>query len=203
MSDMQPLFSGELLTVLRNEALERLDTAVDTADLAALEGDPGGLDAIVDRVMPTPPTLARDRVTFEIDETMLRTLDLLSRPRMKDGIAILLFVPFAGDGRFFHLTAAAGFEAHPKGTVEGQTLLLEILTASSDDADIVSEVADHLDRVETLLSHQSDEVERWREAFGRAAVRAVADRKTRAAMAERTLRALKAAGYRHAGEAAG
>ena len=198
MTAIQPLFSGELLTSLKDEALERLDTAVDTVDLAELEADPGALDAVVDRVMPTPPTLSRDRVTFEIDETTLRTFDLLSRPRLKDGIAILLRIPFKGDGRFFHLTAAAGFEPHPKGEVEGQQLLLEIATASTDEGDVVAEVAEHLDRVETLLSHQSDEVERWREAFRRAAVQAVADRKTRAALAGRTRRALEAAGYRHA-----
>lgn len=95
------------------------------------------------------------------------------------------------------------FEAHPRGEVEGQQLSLEIVTASTDEGDVVAQVAEHLDRVETLLSHQSDEVERWREAFGRAAVRAVADRKTRVAMAKRTLSALKAAGYRHVGDAAG
>ena len=69
--------------------------------------------------------------------------------------------------------------ALPRGEVEGQQLSLEIVTASTDEGDVVAQVAEHLDRVETLLSHQSDEVERWREAFGRAAVRAVADRKTR------------------------
>ena len=155
--------------------------------------------------MPKPPSLSLSRasMTFEIDQTMLRTFDLLSRPRMRDGIAILLRVPFTGNGRFFHLTAAAGFEAHPKGAVEGQTLLLKIVTASSDDSDIVSQVAEHIDRVETLLLNQAHEVERWREAFRRAAVQAVADRTTRAAMAERTLRALKAAGYRHVGKAIG
>lgn len=200
---MQPLFSGELLGSLKDEALERLDTAVDTADLAELDADPAALDAVVDRVMPKPPVLSRDRVTFEIDETTLNTFDLLSRPRMKDGITVLLRVPFRGDGRFFDLTAAVGFEAHPRGEVDDQQLSLEIVTASTDENDIVAKVAEHLDRVETLLSHQSDEVERWRDAFRRAAVQAVADRKTRVAKAGRTRRALEAAGYRHVGDASG
>lgn len=198
MTAIQPLFSGALIASLKDEGLERLDAAVDTADLAELDADPGALDAVVDRVMPKPPMLSRDRVTFEIDETTLSTFDLLSRSRMKDGIAIFLHVPFEGDGRFFDLTAAVGFDAHPRGEVEGQQLLLEIVTASTDENDIVAKVAEHLDRVETLLSHQSEEVERWREAFRRAAVQTVADRKARAALAGRTRRALEAAGYRHA-----
>lgn len=201
MTAPQPLFSGFLLTSLKDEALERLDTEVDRADLGHLDVDPGALKAIVDRVMPKPPTILRDRVTFAIDETTVRTFDLLSRPRMKDGIVILLRVPFAGDGRFFHLTAAAGFDEHPKGVVDDQALLLEIVTASTDVDDVVAVVADRLDRVEMLLSHQSQEVERWREAFDRAAIRAVADRKTRIAMADRTRRALEAAGYRQAADA--
>ncbi|MCA3699724.1 MAG: hypothetical protein IOB84_08050 [Brevundimonas sp.] len=198
MTAVQPLFSGELLASLKDDVLERLDTAVGTADLAELEADPGALYTVVDRVMPKPPVLSRDRVTFEIDETTLSTIDLLSRPRMKDAIAILLRVPFAGDGRFFHLTAAVGFEAHPRGEVEGQQLSLEIVTASTDENDIVAKVAEHLDRVETLLSHQSEEIERWRDAFRRAAAQALADRKARAALAVRTRGALEAAGYRHA-----
>ena len=94
MTAIQPLFSGELLASLKDEALERLDTAVDTADLAELDADPGALDAVVDRVMPKPPVLSRDRVTFEIDETTLNTFDLLSRPRMKDGITVLCSLHF-------------------------------------------------------------------------------------------------------------
>lgn len=199
MATYLPLFSGAPLLSLRDETLEAIEAAVDALDPSRLGTDPSDIDALVEPLIPVPAALVRETATFEVEETSLRTLDLLSRPRMRDGIVITLHVPFTGDRRVFDLTAAAGFEDLPQAVVESHSLIVEIATLTTDEAMAISEVADQLDRIETLLAHQAREVGHWRDGFRRAAVRAIEDRLQRRAVAGRTVLALIAAGYRRRG----
>lgn len=199
MATYMPLFSGDPLSSLRDETLKAVEEAVDALDPSRLGTDPSDIDALVEPLIPVPAALVREKATFEVEERSLRTFDLLSRPRMRDGIAIILHVPFTGDRRFFNLTAAAGFEDLPQAVIESKALIVEIATVTTDEARAISDVADQLDRIETLLAHQAREVGHWRDGFRRDAVRAIEDRLQRRAVAGRTVQALIAAGYRRRG----
>lgn len=198
------LFSGDPLSVLRDEALEALKAAIDDLPAASLSDHDAEIDVLVADALPDPVRLDRAGIVFDLDEAAFTSLDLLARPRSREGVSVALEVPFTGDPRFFDLTAAAGLGDEPQGDVDGEGLRLSFVTASTDETTVLEDVNGRLDRIETLLGHQTRTVAGWRPALRLAAVEAIHARRERLAMLERTARALEAAGYRRqAGEPAG
>ncbi|GEM_PF-3939482 len=193
---MTRLFSAAPLSSLEDEVREALDDAIDSLPLARLHRDPLDVEPMIDALLPRPARLLRDQTRFSVEEAPVKTRDLLSRPRTRDGVRVVLRTPFEGDGRFLDLTAAPGLDSLPEGRVDGQTLVLSLATLAQDPARIAAEVGRLLDEVEILLTHQAHTVEGWRGSLTQAATSAILDRRERVEAAEATALALEAAGFR-------